>query len=80
MYIHYDARFEAVRDPRDRCMMKKEYDFTDGRRGAVLKVAPGKTRITIRLDDDVLDGCCAPASRVACPSRVARALCLDGTI
>jgi len=34
--------------------MKKEYDFSRGRRGAVLPVGPGKTRITIRLDDDVL--------------------------
>ena len=35
--------------------MKKEYDFSTGRRGAVLKVPPGKTRVTIRLDDDILD-------------------------
>ncbi len=35
--------------------MKKEYDFSKGRRGAVLKVPAGKTRVTIRLDDDVLD-------------------------
>ena len=34
--------------------MKKEYDFRSGRRGAVLRAAPGKTRITIRLDDDLL--------------------------
>jgi len=34
--------------------MKREYDFRKGRRGAVAKVPPGKTRITIRLDDDVL--------------------------
>jgi uncharacterized protein (DUF4415 family) len=36
-------------------LMKKEYDFKNGRRGAVLRVPPGKTRVTIRLDDDVLD-------------------------
>ena len=35
--------------------MKKEYDFSKGRRGPVLKPPPGKTRVTIRLDDDVLD-------------------------
>lgn len=35
--------------------MKKEYDFSRARRGALDPVAPGKTRITIRLDDDVLD-------------------------
>jgi uncharacterized protein (DUF4415 family) len=35
--------------------MEKEYDFSKGRHGAVLGVAPGKTRVTIRLDKDVLD-------------------------
>jgi uncharacterized protein (DUF4415 family) len=35
--------------------MKKQYDFSKGKRGAVIKVLPGKSRITIRLDDDVLD-------------------------
>lgn len=34
--------------------IKKEYDFSTGKRGAVVP-APGKTRITIRLDNDVLD-------------------------
>ena len=34
--------------------MKKEYDFSKGRRGAVLR--PGKkTRITIFIDNDVLE-------------------------
>ena len=35
--------------------MKKEYNFSDGKRGAVAPVAKGKTRITIRIDDDVLE-------------------------
>ena len=35
--------------------MKEEYDFSRGKRGAVVPAAPGKTRITIRLDTDVLD-------------------------
>jgi uncharacterized protein (DUF4415 family) len=35
--------------------MKKEYDFSKGKRGAILRVPPGKTRVTIRLDKDVLD-------------------------
>lgn len=35
--------------------MKKHYDFSKGKRGAVLPTPPGKTRITIRIDDDVLD-------------------------
>jgi uncharacterized protein (DUF4415 family) len=34
--------------------MKKEYDFSRGKRGPVVPVALGKTRITIRLDSDVL--------------------------
>ena len=34
--------------------MRKEYDFSRGKRGPVVPVPPGKTRITIRLDDDVL--------------------------
>lgn len=34
--------------------MKKEYDFSKARRGPVVPVPKGKTRITIRLDDDVL--------------------------
>ena len=35
--------------------MKKEYDFRRGKRGPVVPVPAGKTRITIRLDDDVLE-------------------------
>jgi len=34
--------------------MKKEYDFSRGRRGAVLGAAASKTRITIRIDDEIL--------------------------
>lgn len=34
--------------------MKKEYDFSKGRRGALDPLPKGKTRITIRIDDDVL--------------------------
>jgi uncharacterized protein (DUF4415 family) len=35
--------------------MKKEYAFSKAKRGAVLKVPRGKTRITIRLDEDILE-------------------------
>ena len=35
--------------------MKDQYDFSGGKRGAVLRPGPGKTRITIRVDDDVLE-------------------------
>lgn len=34
--------------------MKREYDFSQGKRGPVLRAPKGKTRVTIRLDDDVL--------------------------
>ena len=34
--------------------MKKQYDFRHGRRGAVVRAPSGKTRITIRIDDDIL--------------------------
>jgi uncharacterized protein (DUF4415 family) len=34
--------------------MSDEYDFSHGKRGAVL-ASPGKTRITIMLDDDVIE-------------------------
>jgi uncharacterized protein (DUF4415 family) len=33
----------------------KGYDFSKGKRGAVLPQQPGKERITIRLDSDILD-------------------------
>ena len=35
--------------------MKDEYDFSQGKRGAVVPPPPGKTRITIRLDDDIIE-------------------------
>jgi len=34
--------------------MRKEYDFSKGKRGAVLRVPPKKIRVTIRLDKDML--------------------------
>jgi uncharacterized protein (DUF4415 family) len=35
--------------------MKKEYNFSRGKRGAVVPTPKGKTRITIRIDDDILE-------------------------
>lgn len=35
--------------------MRKEYDFSKGKRGPVVRAGEGKTRITIRLDNDLLD-------------------------
>ncbi len=43
--------------------MKREYDFSKGKRGAVIK-SRGKTRITIHLDDDVIDAFRAKAEEV----------------
>jgi len=34
--------------------MRSEYDFSKGKRGAVV-ASPGKTRITIMLDNDVIE-------------------------
>jgi uncharacterized protein (DUF4415 family) len=35
--------------------MKRHYDFSKGKRGSVFPMEPGKTRITIRIDNEVLD-------------------------
>jgi len=35
--------------------MRNEYNFKKGKRGAILPARAGKTRITIRLDDDILE-------------------------
>jgi len=35
--------------------MRREYDFSKAKRGAVVAAPPGKTRITIRLDTDLLE-------------------------
>ncbi len=34
--------------------MKPEYDFKTAKRGAIVPIPKGKTRITIRIDDDIL--------------------------
>ena len=35
--------------------MKNEYDFSKGKRGAISQTSQGKTLITLRLDDDIID-------------------------
>lgn len=35
--------------------MRKDYDFSGAKRGAVVPVPKGKTRITIRLDEDLVE-------------------------
>ena len=36
-------------------MKEKGYDFEDAEQGAIVKPARGKTRITIRIDTDILN-------------------------
>src|SRR5882757_423410 len=58
----YSADFRRVHFVCRRCTnvhmsgrpMKREYDFRKAKRGPVVPVPKGKTRITIRLDDDIL--------------------------
>ena len=38
--------------------MKQQYDFSNGKRGRIVPPEPeprGKTRITIRIDEDIID-------------------------
>jgi len=35
--------------------MQDEYDFTAGTRGPVVAPSTGKTRITIRIDEDIIE-------------------------
>ena len=35
--------------------MNKEYNFSKGKRGPVIKTPKGKTRITIRIDEDIIE-------------------------
>jgi uncharacterized protein (DUF4415 family) len=35
--------------------MRKAYDFSQGKRGPVTPAPPGKVRITIRIDADILN-------------------------
>lgn len=35
--------------------MKKEYDFSKGRRGPAVRVPSEKVRVTIRLDRNIID-------------------------
>ena len=43
--------------------MRDEYDFSKGKRGAVMPTK-GKTRITIYIDDDILDAFRARAEQM----------------
>jgi len=48
----HSSRAIAVRE---KTQMKRQYDFSKARRGPVVPPTPGKTRITIRLDNDVIE-------------------------
>jgi hypothetical protein len=47
------ARATAVRGG---IVREAEYDFSQGKLGAIDPILPGKTRLTIWLDDEVLAG------------------------
>jgi uncharacterized protein (DUF4415 family) len=51
----HSQRASAVPEERTMKAQRKGVDFSGGRRGAVLPPAKGKTRITIRLDTELLD-------------------------
>jgi len=56
--VFQDENAITIQDEHERCMrskMKKEYNFSKGKRGAIVSAPKGKTRITIRIDDDILD-------------------------
>ena len=42
-------------DVKRNTMSKEEFDFTQAKQGSLVPAAPNKTRITIRLDNDVLN-------------------------
>jgi uncharacterized DUF497 family protein len=49
------ASYRLARPPRRRLkIMRDEYDFSNAKRGPVEPLQSGKTRITIRLDSDIL--------------------------
>lgn len=60
------ASFPQERPARARWMdMRDEYDFSRAQRGAVI-ASPGKTRITIMIDDDVIEAFRARAEAEGC--------------
>lgn len=51
--VRIDSDTKGARAVRSKAM-KAQYDCASGKRGPVLKTPAGKTRITIRIDDDLL--------------------------
>jgi uncharacterized protein (DUF4415 family) len=53
--LNLGAKTNAARAPTIRGgKMKREYNFSKAKRGPVISIPKGKTRITIRLDEDVI--------------------------
>lgn len=54
---HLGSKSYAQRNPglSRRRVMQEEYDFRKARHGSVIPLPAGKTRITIRLDEDVVN-------------------------
>jgi uncharacterized protein (DUF4415 family) len=50
-----DNRESSLENPVRVDAMRRTYDFSKAKRGAVVSTPAGKTRITIRVDDDVLE-------------------------
>src|SRR5438876_628607 len=66
----------AARERQVATAMKALYDFTSGKRGTVLKTPAGTTtRITIRIDDDLLQWFCKQVHRVPGARRISRSEC-----
>ena len=65
MKIHFDQETDTLtirfseslvaESDEEKPMSEKEYDFENARQGPVAKPRPNKTRITIRIDTDVLN-------------------------
>ena len=53
--IRFISARKATRKEREKSMSKKEYDFKNAEQGVVVNSLPSKTRITIRVDTDVLN-------------------------
>jgi len=53
MFIKYQPGLRQSR--RGMSMSKEEYNFEKAKQGPVVRPAPGKTRITIRIDTDILN-------------------------
>ena len=53
--VHILSAWRSFKWDSGNTTMKKADDFSKGRRGAVVPVPKGKTRITIRIDNEILD-------------------------